>query len=307
MVFTGIQKRNCDTFIFGGDFFDIRHSIGVSTLNYAMDALEMINNAFDRSYFILGNHDLAFRQTREISSVVVARNFKNIEIITEPVYRDEILLLPWLVGDESKSINKYNTRYTFAHLEIPGFMMNSSVSMPDSPHATKLDQFESQELVFTGHFHRRQQIKNIFYTGNVYPFDFSDAWDADKGAMFLDWGGKPEMVAWDRQPLFRNTKLSDLLNDPDSILTKNLTARVMLDIDISYEEASALKDAFIDQYGLRKVELIPMSIDVDNHDFNPGSNFQSVDQIVIEGLKSIQSNDVRREKLIEIYDSLTIE
>lgn len=296
------KARGCETFIFGGDWFDNRHSIHVNTLNVGLEALQLINDAFPKSYFIPGNHDLFYRDKRDVSSIEFARNFPNIQIIREPTTIGDVTLLPWLVGDEPQTIQTA-ARYVFAHLEVPGFMMNAKVPMPDNPHAAQAESFQGNELVFTGHFHMRQQKGNVIYTGNVMPFDFSDAWDAERGAMFLDWGGEPEFVSWPEQPLFRTMTLSELLADPDKVLAPKLTARVTIDVDISYEEAQVIKDTYMASHGLRKVELIPQQ-NKEEQDFAGDVTFQTVDQIVIDGLLSVQSADLDPRQLVEIYRAL---
>ena len=69
--------------------------------------------------------------------------------------------------------------------------------------------FEHQEYVFTGHFHKRQVKDNIIYTGNAFPHNFSDAWDDERGWMFLEWGKEPEFFAG---LMLLNTKQSSYLN-----------------------------------------------------------------------------------------------
>lgn len=298
------KSRNCETFIFGGDFFDNRNAIHLSTLNSGLEALQMLNDAFEKCYFIPGNHDLLFRTSRDVSSIEFARNLPNIEIIREPTTIDGVTFLPWLIGDEHKSLKGHKGRYVFAHLEVPGFLMNAKVEMPEGAHAIKADLFDAHEFVFTGHFHLRQRKGNIIYTGNVMPFNFSDNWDDDRGAMFLDWDGQPEFASWPDQPLFRTMKLSELLETPDQLLAPKLTARVAIDIDISYEEAQLIKDTFVTDFGLRRIELVHQQKQEADQEFTGEVAFQSVDQIVIDGLTAVQSIGLKSAKLVEIYKNL---
>lgn len=298
------KTRGCDTMIFGGDWHDNRHSIHVSTMHASIEGLQMLNDAFQKVWFIPGNHDLFYRDRRDVSSIEFARHLPNITMLRDPTTIDGVTFLPWLVGDEHKRLKFAKSRYTFAHLEVPGFLMNAKVEMPDSPHAVHADAFASQELVFTGHFHMRQTQNNIVYTGNTMPFNFSDNWDAERGVMVLEWGKDPEFLAWPEQPLFRTMRLSEMLNDPDKYLTSKLTARVTLDTEISYEEAQFLRDNFVKMYGMRKVELVHQQRQEAEQSFVGDITFQSVDQIVVEGLLSVQSNGFRPETLVDIYKGL---
>jgi hypothetical protein len=298
------RTRGCEVAIFCGDFFDSRHNLGVNALNCAMRSLEKLNNAFQKLYFIPGNHDLYLRASRDVSSIVVARNFSNIDLIFEPKTIGDVTFLPWLVGDEHKNLSGFKSRYVMSHLEMAGFLMNAKVEMPDGPHAVKADQFVGHEYVFTGHFHMRQAKENVVYLGNVMPFSFSDAWDEARGFMILGWGKDPEFLAWPDQPLYRTMTLSQMLNDPGRYLRRNLTARVAIDIDMSYEEAQVVKDAFTADYGLRKVELVHQQKQETDQNVLANVAFQSVDKIVVDGLLSVQSTGMDPAKLVEIYKSL---
>ena len=122
--------------------------------------------------------------------------------------------------------------------------------------------------------------------------------------MVLEWGGQPEYFAWPDQPTFRTIKLSQMIDDAESILRPKQHLRVNLDIDISFEEATFIKETFIEKYNIREVTLITerKHIDVDNRtDF---STFESVDQIVSNQLVNIDSDAYNSAKLLEIYNSL---
>ncbi|CAM6053906.1 unnamed protein product [Sphagnum tenellum] len=255
-----------------GDWHDSRHSLHVSTMNYSLRAMQMLNDAFEVVHWIPGNHDLFYRDKRDVSSIEFAKHLPNIQIVRKPTTVAGVTFLPWLVGDEARITAK---------------------------------EFVNQDYVFSGHFHIRQQKGRVVYTGNIMPFNFSDNWDEDRGMMLLEWGKEPEFRAWPGQPLFRTMRLSELLDKPQALLRPGMTARVAMDIDISYEEAQLIKDTFITDYGLRKLELAPQTkSSVDNQEFSGEVIYQTVDQIVVDGLLSIDSVGLKAEKLVEIYKSL---
>ena len=71
-----------------------------------------------------------------------------------------------------------------------------------------------------------------------------------------------------------------------------------------YEEAQVIKDTFVQSYGLRKIELTHQAKQTEEQEFDGNVVFQSVDQIVVDGLLSVQSTGLRPETLVEIYKSL---
>ena len=80
---------------------------------------EKLSKNFDSTHFLLGNHDLYYKETREVSSMAFARNIERINIISEPTTTNNVAFIPWLVGEEWKTIRDMNTDYTFGHFELP--------------------------------------------------------------------------------------------------------------------------------------------------------------------------------------------
>ena len=293
-----------DCCIMMGDWHDNRNSLHVSTMNYSLRAMQMLNDAFGVVYWIPGNHDLFYRDKRDLSSIEFAKHFLNIHIIRQPTTIGNVTLLPWLVGDEASRLKDLKSRYIFGHLELGGFLMNAKVEMPETEHGLKASSFVNQDYVFSGHFHLRQQKGRVVYTGNIFPFNFSDTGDEDRGMMLLEWGKEPEFRAWPLQPLFRTMRLSELLDKPQTLLRDRMTVRVAMDIDISFEEAQLIKETFAADYGLRKLELVPHATGIADQAFVGEISFQTVDQIVVDGLLSVQSLGMQPEKLVEIYKAL---
>ncbi len=293
-----------DTCLMLGDWHDQRHSIHIQTLHYSLEGIQRLNDAFKKVIWIPGNHDLLYRNKRDITSIEFARYLPNIEIVREPTTVGGVTVLPWLINDEHKKIKDLKSRYIFGHLELPGFMMNAKVPMPHHGEGIEADDFVNPEYVFSGHFHFRQAKGRVVYTGNTFPFNFADAWDEDRGMMFLEWGKDPFFKAWPDQPLFRTFNLSQLIQEPNKFLKQKLTARVLTDIDISHEEAQGLKDAFEKDFGLRKLEYGHPPKNNVEQEFNQEVNFQSVDQLVIDGLLSFESTSLNPARLVELYRAL---
>jgi len=298
-----------DTCLFLGDWHDSRRFINVSTLNYSLSNLEKINKAFPKTYFILGNHDLYYREKREINSIEFGRNLENITIINEITEIGDCLFVPWLVGDEWKQVESTKAKYVFGHFELPKFKMNAMVEMPDKGELQE-GSFTSADYVFTGHFHKRQNRGNVWYIGNAFPHNYSDAWDDERGMMFLEWDKKPEFKTWDEQPVYRTLKLSTVVENPPKYLNQFVSARITADVDLTYEEATFLKDTFLQQYNCRDISLVTAVREDEEMEFSEDVEFQSVDQIVIEGLNSLSDSGataIDPDELIQIYHSLDID
>ena len=295
--------RNAETCIFLGDWSHQRAAINVTSMNVSIELLKKLNSSFDAIYFITGNHDLYFRDKRDLNSIEYARDLSNFIMIDNIYILDEVSFIPWLVGDEWKKLSDIDTKYMFGHLELPRFKMNAMLELSEASVDIRQEYLQSPEYVFSGHFHRRQYNNNIHYIGNAFPHNYADVDDLDRGAMFLTWDQPPIYVNWSACPKYRAMKLSELLDSHEDVLDEYTYARIYLDIDISYEEATFIKNNFIEQYNVRELQLL--SIREESNNFDQGEIlFESVDQIVISELKNVDSTSIDKNKLIDIYKGL---
>lgn len=298
------QQQDCDICLFLGDFHNNRNSINVQTLNYSLECLEIISRHFPRTIMIPGNHDLFYRDRRDLYSVSWARNIPNLEIINDFYAQGDCVFVPWLVGDEHRRLSRYQGQYMFGHFELPNFLMNSMVRMPDVGDV-KTEYLQGVEQVFSGHFHKRQRQENIWYMGNCFPHNFSDAGDDDRGCMILNWGADPEFHQWPGTPRYRVFNISEIILEPEKHLMPNSYVRLNLDVDISYEEATFIKENFAETYNLRELSLISRKQDAltdDNSNINV--KFESVDQIVNSQIVNISSDFYDNNLLLDIYRNL---
>jgi hypothetical protein len=287
-----------------GDWHNNRAAINIVTLNYSLTALELLGKAFDRVFFIPGNHDLYYRDKRDIQSAEWARHIPNIEIINDFYKEGDVSIVPWLVGDDHKKLGKISAKYMFGHLELPHFYMNAMVAMPDTGEI-KEGAFNGVEKVFTGHFHKRQTRGNITYMGNCFPHNYADAGDDARGMMIIEWGQEPVFHTWPGQPRYRVHNLSDVLRTPEALLLPNMHCRVNLDIDISYEEATFIKETFVGTYQLRELTLLPVkNADIGSDIMLGNIKFESIDSIVTSQLTNIASEHYDPNLLLDIYRHL---
>ena len=298
------KARNAETCIFLGDWSHQRASVNIATMNASIQDLKKLNDNFEKVYFITGNHDLYYRDKRELNSVEYARDLPNFVMVDEWFIKGDVAIIPWLVQDEWRKIKKIKAKYMFGHLELPYFKMNAMVEMPDHG-GLQSDHLTGPEYVFSGHFHKRQYKNNIHYIGNAFPHNYADAGDWERGAMFLTWGDEPIYVNWEECPKYKTLTLSELLADHASLLDEYTYARVKLDIDISYEEANFIREQFGTQYNVREISLLP--IKENQEEFEGGDiQFESVNQIVLSQLDTIESQTIKKDILIDIYNGLEV-
>jgi DNA repair exonuclease SbcCD nuclease subunit len=298
------KEQGCETCIFLGDWHHNRNSINLITLDTSLRCLEKLGAAFEQFYWFPGNHDLFYKDKRDIHSSAFGRHIPGVTVVDGLTTLDDVTLVPWLVGDEWKEMKKLKSKYVFGHFELPNFFMNAMVQMPDHGEL-RAEDFSGPDYIFSGHFHKRQTNNRVVYIGNAFPHNFADTWDDDRGMMMLEWGGEPEYLTWPDAPKYRTLKLSKLIDEKDTIMKSKMYLKVNLDIDISYEEANFIKESFILEHDIREISLVQEKISLDSTtDDIPDSKFESVDQIVTEQLVNIESETIDKSKLLEIYLSL---
>ena len=223
------KEFDAETCIFLGDWNHTRARISAKTMNISLDNIERLANSFKKFYFITGNHDLYYRDSRDVNSVEFGRLIDNVTIISEPFFEGEVAFFPWLNGDEWKAVKKTKCKYMFSHFELPVFLMNQMIKMPDlgTIHG---DHFKYPEYVFSGHFHKRQSQGKIHYIGNTFPHNYADINDDDRGMMLMEWGGKPEYKVWSDAPNYRKLTLTQLLEEPEKWIDNKSYVRVEMDV-----------------------------------------------------------------------------
>lgn len=299
------QANNCETGIFCGDWHHNRNSLNLTTMDTTIRCLEKLGAAFEKFYMFAGNHDLYYKDKRDVKSTEFAKHIPGITVVDEIKVIEDVALVPWLVGDEWRRIEKLQAKYLFGHFELPSFYMNAMVQMPDHGEL-KAEHFKNQEYVFSGHFHKRQIQGKIHYIGNAFPHNYADAWDDDRGMMILDRenDAEPKYINWTDCPKYRTVKLSQLIDEQNTLIKSKMYLRVNLDIDVSYEEATYVKETFIEQYGCREITLIPQKQLEEINTNLDIAQFESVDQIVSNEIQAIDTDSFDKKLLLDIYNEL---
>jgi len=107
------KEQGCETGMFLGDWHHQRASINLQTLHFSLAALEKLSAAFDQFYFIPGNHDLYYRDKRDIHGAAWAKHIPNIHICNDWFSQGDVIIAPWLVGDDHKRIARMSSKYMF--------------------------------------------------------------------------------------------------------------------------------------------------------------------------------------------------
>lgn len=307
-----VKKYECDYIAFLGDWNENRSSLNINTLNYAYQGAKLINNIGLPVYFLIGNHDLYYRNSREIHSVIHHDQFDNFQLIEKPTVIDDILgkvfFCPYLFHEEYKDLTEYLTIPIWAgHFEFKGFIVTGyNVKMPTGPDPKD---FKKPKKIFSGHFHKRQKQGNVQYIGNCFPMDFGDVHDNKRGMMVYDHeNNKTIFEDWKECPKYTKTKLSILIEDSDKILSPKTHVSCIVDVPLEYNENHNLKKQLTIHYDLRQITMeetpdISKALEDTTKQYNL-EKLQTVDDVVLEMLKHIETEHIDNNILIAEYKKL---
>jgi DNA repair exonuclease SbcCD nuclease subunit len=104
------KKEGCDTGIFLGDWHHNRNTLNMVTMVTSIRCLEKLGAAFENFYFFPGNHDLYYKDKRDIHSVDWGRHIPGVTIVNEITTIGDTTMVPWLVNEEWKKMEKLNAK-----------------------------------------------------------------------------------------------------------------------------------------------------------------------------------------------------
>ncbi len=300
-----------DSIIFMGDWHENRNALNISTLTYSYQAGKLLNELGLPIFFCIGNHDLYHRHTRELYSVIPFHEFTNFVVVNEPLLLPNMglgtLVSPYLFSHEYPDLVKYLELQTWwGHFEFKDFVVTGyNITMPTGPDPIDF----AGPQIFSGHFHKRQSKNNIHYIGNTFPMDFSDAGQTDRGMVVYDHTtGKINYKNWEDCPKYAKVRLTEILDDTTSVPT-NARIKCIIDVPISYEESSFLKQKFIDDFQLREFAMeesqdIVDALKGDVVELGDDVKLDSVDDLVIQMINSIDTPHIETAMLAQIYQQL---
>jgi DNA repair exonuclease SbcCD nuclease subunit len=323
-----VKEHKADHVIFLGDFFEQRSSIDTETMDYAIQAFDILDDLGIPVYIIVGNHDMYNKHARSVHSLKAFKEYANIVLVDKITKMDNIgnsgsMLFPYLLRSEYSNLKEYkNTPIWFGHFEISGFYLTGYYKVKLEEGVTTTD-FTAAKRVFSGHFHKRQNDKNIDYIGNPFGFDGSDKGDDEKGmAIFEHDTDNLIYINYDDGPRFYELMVSDLkdivADDLNNKLFKENDSVVALrDIVMSYEDHTLLVHDMKRRYNLRnfRIKDIPetkaalenteeilkeseIEVDVSADEL---TKTHSIDELVELMIGSIKVNDIDNDLLLDIY------
>lgn len=192
VFFPYLLKYRVNTIFQLGDLFDRRKFINFNSLYQAKKYFfDVCQQHKIEVYALVGNHDIAYKNTLEVNSPsLLLRDYENVHII-EDFYTNEFHgvsmdFIPWLCDENEASIlqkmKDSKSQICFGHFEIAGFEMDKGVICDVGIDKSILNKYD---IVLSGHFHHKSTKDNITYVGTPYEMTWADYKD-NKGFHIFD-------------------------------------------------------------------------------------------------------------------------
>ena len=190
-VLEGALGRGIRDITFLGDIFHIRYKIDAWIQNELYDVFSSWTLGYGRYIRILpGNHDQYNLDGR--NALEMFDEMSNVRVYTEAVTDEHGLWIPYrkdtdytictISEHEEKAVNQQGRRVCFFHNAIFGALMNDTfVDQEGIPPSI----FKGFDIVLSGHYHKRQNLGNIYYIGSPYQINAGES-GQDKGYAIWD-------------------------------------------------------------------------------------------------------------------------
>lgn len=302
-----------DFIAFLGDWHEHRSSVNGMTLQHSYNGAKMINDLGLPVFFITGNHDMFFRNKRDVFTTKHFESLENFHVVSDGplvLEKNKAVFFPYLFEAEYHSLlPEYAAKYDvlFGHFEFKGFVLTGESRVNE--HGPDHSLFDKPKRIFSGHFHKRQEQDNVIYIGNAFPGDFGDANDFSRGMAIYDFDNDTVTFRdWKECPKYIKAKLSDILDNPKDVLKNDARVMSMVDVDISFDESSVIKERLTKKFKLREFTLEEpndLKETLQNTEFDlDGYEMETTTNIVKEMLRQIKSDKISADKLVNMYEEL---
>ena len=183
------KDHKVDNIIILGDVFDNRINNSTHVIHtFRTEFLDPLRRDFKDVYFIIGNHDMYYRNKREcnIISELLTERYNNVHVIDKITRIDDLVMVPWICKEDDIRDLIYERKdggIVVGHLEINGFRMTSSGKPCD--HGINSSVFKGFDMVLSGHFHLKEKIGNIQYLGTMLGLNWAE-YHGEHGVHILD-------------------------------------------------------------------------------------------------------------------------
>ena len=184
------MDENCiKNLLHGGDFFDNRNAISLQDIDFVANwlASELVARGL-HIHVVLGNHDVAFRNTNHIHSLTILERAApdNVTVYADPALvsfdDQQVAFVPWINASNQEATLKFlndiedkKNTIILGHFEMIGMKMYANSIRCE--HGLEPTQFKDFQKVLSGHFHHMSETQNVLYLGSTFHLTWQDYGD----------------------------------------------------------------------------------------------------------------------------------
>lgn len=314
-----LVDNNIDTVIHLGDVFDRRKYVNFRTWNqWRTRVFDLFSEKGIKLHIILGNHDVYYKNTNTVSSVVeLLRAYEkdNITIYDKPLTVDfdglPILMLPWINSENHaesmEAIDNTNAEVAMGHLELKGFEMFRGHFNYDKGLDVSL--FKKFDLVFSGHFHHKSSMGGTCYLGNPYECIWSD-WGDSRGFYIFDTETRQKVFIENDRKIFHKLYYNDEKETLEKLLEQDFTKyhNMYVKVIVSNKTNPYWFDQFIEaiyKENPADLSIIESSLDDDGLDDDDDMEGKDTLSLLTEFVDNMKLNN--KEDIINLLRELYVE
>lgn len=201
--FPFLLEKNVKNVICLGDLINDRRTVNIELTNILKEKFfSFFENQGIKFYWILGNHDIYYKNSLNVNSSRLFKEFKSIIVIDEPIFDQsrKHLFIPWIIPEnynEYKEYLKLDVEKLYGHFEINGFEIIKDFKFKDG---LSQSSFKSKKI-YSGHFHYHQKKKNIYYIGSPFWNNWTSK-NQKKGFLYIDENEKEYFIENEISPKY---------------------------------------------------------------------------------------------------------
>jgi len=323
-IFNTAKSNNIDLIIFCGDLFHDRSKIDILTYQRVFETFQkhLCCDDSPEIYLLLGNHDLFYYESKEVSSVYPLSSINKVKIISKPSVVDirnyKVGFLPYTHDpiNDLKQIslwemkeNKY--KVLFGHIAVHGALFNltygtkSDVQIEGDAGMTVVtpDIFDNYDRVFLGHYHAAQDLNHkVEYVGSPLQLSFGEMGQA-KHIIIYDFDNDTKKYIANNFS-HKHHRFNSIKEANDALNSNSFAGEFVevYDENASSSEALELRQKFVsNKLSSYTIKQLPKSKELEIVDVkNAKSILSSKDQMLNNFIDSIKDLKLDKNKLLEI-------
>ena len=319
VFFPMLKEQNIKTILHLGDFTDNRNHISLSANKFMIDYFgQKLKENNIKMYLTLGNHDLAYRNTSSVHSLIpIERAFPdNIEIVSHQKEIDidgqKFMMCGWLNQETMPTFDNMLNTYKgkkdtilCGHFEFVGAKHYKNSQLTE--HGLAQEDFSDWQDIWSGHFHHKNRTNNVFYVGSLFYLNWQD-YNDDRGFHIFDTKTKEMNYVKNEYSLFYEY-VYDETKEPDYSFFKDSFVRIVKN-EISSDAAFLEFLTKVQKHNPIKLDVIDTSSrfsvsDVDIDEETTKVHVKELNEYLTEYLdvyyKDLSEKDVVKKSVDELF------